>query len=607
MSQRKMRAGQLVSPFGTGAVIDHGGESFSCMDVSKWPQGDCPVIPNNPLRPVLGLDVRSPPTGDRSGEVPVCRFPRWLFCPTCRRLYHYTAALEAASNGEEPRCPTPDCEGTRLNPMRFIAACKQGHLQDVDWFRWAHRNAQASSSGQCSRQTAQLFFQTTGASGGDFNAMSVECGSCHTSNTLEGLTQGPYTFGCAGRQPWQEQHQAANCTELPRVFPRVASNVYYAQTRSAIDIAVQSGGRAGGQLQAFAAWLDKWPLVGTLRGLAPQLGGSVPKELYEGDAREAMRLFGIREAEALAGFAAAISAAPRGGGPQPDGPPDNSQQGILLREWPHLSRPTPVDTRSLRTSVISLAGQWPAEFSRVFEQVTLVHRLREVRALLGFRRVHPDSSAALVPVDLGAGTGWLPGVEAFGEGIFLKFHELAISDWEQRVSVPFASRSRELESACDQWGRTPTALHASARFVALHTFAHVLVRRLAFDAGYSAASIRERIYCGIGSQPAAGVMLYTSDGDSEGSLGGLVRQGEPDRLFGTVGRALADMSWCSADPVCRELEAQGVDGLNSAACHACALVSETSCSYNNSLLDRRLLIGAPGIPGLLEELVQAVI
>ncbi len=88
-------------------------------------------------------------------------------------------------------------------------------------------------------------------------------------------------------------------------------------------------------------------------------------------------------------------------------------------------------------------------------------------------------------------------------------------------------------------------------------------------------------------------------------MGGLVRQGEPDRLLQSVRRTLVDLSWCSADPVCSELDRQGIDAMNAAACHACCLVSETSCTFNNSLLDRRLLIGShdKGIAGLVENLV----
>lgn len=74
-------------------------------------------------------------------------------------------------------------------------------------------------------------------------------------------------------------------------------------------------------------------------------------------------------------------------------------------------------------------------------------------------------------------------------------------------------------------------------------------------------------------------------------MGGLSEMGAPERLEEVIYRAVSRSQWCSGDPVCRELEAQGVDGLNRAACHACSLVAETSCTFSNVLLDRVLVSG----------------
>jgi hypothetical protein len=88
-----------------------------------------------------------------------------------------------------------------------------------------------------------------------------------------------------------------------------------------------------------------------------------------------------------------------------------------------------------------------------------------------------------------------------------------------------------------------------------------------------------------------GILIYTSSGDSEGSLGGLAREGEPKRLMKTLISALRDADWCSSDPVCGELWS-GPGSLNHAACHACSLLPETSCQFRNLLLDRSFLVGA---------------
>ena len=129
------------------------------------------------------------------------------------------------------------------------------------------------------------------------------------------------------------------------------------------------------------------------------------------------------------------------------------------------------------------------------------------------------------------------------------------------------------------------------KFVLLHTLAHLLVRQLAFECGYAASSLRERIYASDKGTPMSGILIYTADSDAEGSLGGLVRQGNKDRFIPTLITALERGQWCSADPVCRELSGQGMNGLNRAACHSCSLLSETSCISHNSLLDRMLLLG----------------
>lgn len=599
MSKKSIRAPQLVAPFGPGAIVELGGESFTCMDISRWPAGECPVLPDNPLQSVLGKAIRRPPVEESTAEVPFYRFPRWLFCPSCSRLYDYRSRVDQDNSFATPACDQARCKKASLVPMRFVAVCEQGHLQDVDWFRWAHRNTQISENGQCTRQTAKLKFITTGASGGDFNAMTIRCESCNSTNTFEGLTSRPYPFKCQGRQPW-ERYSESNCESAPRVFPRAASNVYYSQTRSALDI--RDGGKEqAGRQEALINWLNPHPNLQGLRSVAKLIPDWEKRtEIYQNLVEEAVRQFGLAEDVTRNAVIEAIKADVSEREVNGSNTGGNSQHEILISEWPVLSSKRSIKSAFLQTRPFLTEGVWPESYSKPFEQITLVDRLREVRALVGFRRMRPDNSATEVEVDLGQGLDWLPGIDTFGEGIFVKLSESYVSSWEGQVQLLLTERMSQLRNACMRWGRDPAEVYASPRFIALHTLAHGLLRRLAFDAGYSSTSIRERIYCSLGGDRAAGILLYTSEGDSEGSLGGLVRQGDLSRFLGTLQRALADLSWCSADPVCGEMEHQGVDGMNAAACHACALVGETSCAFNNSLLDRRLLVGSIDgrIPGL---------
>jgi hypothetical protein len=139
--------------------------------------------------------------------------------------------------------------------------------------------------------------------------------------------------------------------------------------------------------------------------------------------------------------------------------------------------------------------------------------------------------------------------------------------------------------------------------------AHMVISQLVFECGYSAASLRERLYISADEKaPMAGILVYTAAGDTEGTLGGLVRLGRPSRLAPIMSRALSRASWCSADPVCSEnLGGQGSRRTNLAACHACILLPETSCETINHGLDRAMVIGTPDDRerGLMASLLDA--
>ena len=120
-----------------------------------------------------------------------------------------------------------------------------------------------------------------------------------------------------------------------------------------------------------------------------------------------------------------------------------------------------------------------------------------------------------------------------------------------------------------------------------------IFNQLSFECGYGTSSIRERIYCGKfdDSFGMCGVLIYTASGDSDGSLGGLVRQGEPGRIEDTIISALKNALWCSSDPVCMQSPGQGTDSCNLAACHNCTLLPETCCELGNRFLDRGITVG----------------
>ena len=245
----------------------------------------------------------------------------------------------------------------------------------------------------------------------------------------------------------------------------------------------------------------------------------------------------------------------------------------------------------------------PKGFENYIEKVVLVERLREVRALIGFTRIESPGdfeSIADIPDEQRAPLSrrdplWVPGAEVRGEGLFIQFKEDVVAKWCESVT--------DLEGiffdAHRRWRKVrnipkPEAAFPGIRYILLHSFAHAIMRQIALECGYAQASIRERIYsqeAGTNKNAMAGILLYTSAADSEGTLGGLVNIGDPDNLGRHFEQALEQARVCSSDPLCAEHH-PGLDkrSLHGAACHACLFSPETSCERGNKYLDRRVLI-----------------
>ena len=222
------------------------------------------------------------------------------------------------------------------------------------------------------------------------------------------------------------------------------------------------------------------------------------------------------------------------------------------------------------------------------KSIALIHKVREVRALTGFTRLNPPGSS-----DLGRNepnfvaikkpeTTWYPAYEVRGEGIFIEFNRGALAQWLDGN----AEAHRRAKQITDNYASTlmseARGREITPQFLFLHSLAHMLIRQLSFECGYSAASLRERIYSSESeTNPMAGILIYTASGDSEGTLGGLVRQGYEDSFPRVFRQAIESGRICSNDPVCISSEGQGRDALNLSACHTCLLLPETSCEEFN--------------------------
>ena len=587
---RKLRRGQTLTPFGVGAVFDVLGESFVAEDITRW-KGSPEIIKAPRLTARLGIShIRTAPPAPTSNRIeeligasgmPFWRFPRWLFCSSCRVMTWWR--VDDENWGEAPRCKA--CNARRqLTPMRFIMICGNGHLDDVDWRYWAHSDANTRNQKQC--QHAKLRFLIRKGVGGGLQSLVVRCDACGAERSLKGIAfpNTPRSIGirCRGGQPWQFPNQRADCDVNPVIVQRGASNVHFPDIRSAIDIPPESDFAPEGETAARIRSNTNFELL-ERQPDHPMRGGLIALIATDEDSTEDEVIGQLEQATGKA-------LTPPAGGH------GDSEEAILRDEWTALTmapvrEPHPRDNFVTRHVDIrhelgpqAVPDQVKTLMSKL-DDLVQVTRLREVRVLSAFSRYTQD---ALVRPDLGAGRNWLPGIETFGEGIFFSIKSAALGSWENGTAPTKAARvlgSRLANSYFARWLPDPTP-----RFLLLHTLAHILMRQLIFETGYSSASVRERIYAD--EREMAGVLIYTAAGDSEGTLGGLVRQGEARRFVSLLANALRQATWCSLDPVCGESVGQGTDALSLAACHGCSLVSETSCTAANVLLDRNLLIHA---------------
>lgn len=190
-------------------------------------------------------------------------------------------------------------------------------------------------------------------------------------------------------------------------------------------------------------------------------------------------------------------------------------------------------------------------------------------------------------------TNWYPAYEVRGEGIFIEFDENAIFEW-QKNNPEIQSRVDVLnENYRKSFIGQSKPRKITAKFLLLHTISHALIKQLSFECGYSIASLKERLYCSeiADGKQMSGIFIYTASGDSEGTMGGLVRQGCADTFPGIFKKAMEEAMTCSNDPVCGLSMGQGRDSLNLSACYSCCLIPETSCEEFNIFLDRGTIVG----------------
>lgn len=593
----ELRQSQLLTTYGPGSLVDLPKQAVIIGGLDSWRFTRAPeVIIEDRLVSYLRrhddfaqIELRAPPTADGSDQdfsgVAAYQFPQWFIVQApetwgdnvrSRRLVH----ISELQNGKA----RVNGKNFSVTPMRFVRACVNGHISDIDWPALVHRDG-APCYGQ-------LVLDERNTSG-DLAGSAVRCSACKQSINLSTLADrrlGASILGpCGGEQPWLNTIDHRPCVDdkgaptKSRFLNRSASNAYFPQLVRVISIPDDEVSPARAVVdQLWSDYLidvetraDMEVIIKT-RKVKPVVGDLEPDLIWAEIERR--RALGQEDADVEEALTL-----------------KQSELRTLLNQPPEQDEQPELDSKFFaRTLIDRPAPSGPMSY---IERVVLVHKLREVSAQIGFTRFESGVTDIEGELDLNVQRAplasryeWLPAVENHGEGIFLALDKDKVQAWMERPAV--IERAAQLSESFDKWRQqrknTRDLEFPGLPYIMLHSLSHLLLTAVSLECGYSASSIRERIYA---SQEGYGVLLYTGTSDSEGTLGGLVEVGRHLELHLRAALSLGQL--CSNDPVCAQHDPldEHIDRhLHGAACHGCLLISETSCERRNELLDRALVV-----------------
>jgi len=601
MAKNELRLSQLIRTFGPGSMVDLPAHSVVVGGLEQWTmRGEAFVTLSEPrlqarleqflksshrLDDGARLSLRVPPiildtrAADTNGvTAPI--FPAWFVCNDAepaeagairrRRLVRWTD-LDAKTRA---RFEFDDGRKSRVTPIRFVAACQSGHLQDINWTWVVH-------GGTCGRE---MWLEEKGTSA-DPADTSIVCG-CGQRLSLQDAFQPGRLGKCRGERPWLLDRDPDGCDHNLKLLTRTATNTYFPQVYTVISLPSEEDDLAKlvDELSGDLADVQSVADLATFRRLSSKI-----RAAFEGipDADIFDRLTRQREG-AEAGMKGSAKLA---------------EFDLLACGRPQIGHDHP---KSKLYAESLPRDRWDAgapDFDlSAIKALVAVHRLREVSALYGFTRFEAapsvaddgveDVQLAVLGAPISKGADWLPAVEQFGEGLFIHFDPAKIGTWLAEPKV--IERNDKLVAGFEHW-RKRFADHPPAYpgtpYVLLHSLSHALMAEIALDCGYPSSALKERIYALPGEPDRFAILIYTASPGAQGTLGGLVSTAP--RFAAILRGALDRLAVCSNDPVCADHEPDDRSGdraTHGAACHGCLLIAETSCEARNQSLDRALLV-----------------
>ena len=512
-------------------------------------------------------------------------FPIWKLCTDSSHRGRYVLHEDASG-----RCPV--CGQAKATAIRFVSACSDGHLDEVDWDYVVHRDTKCSGipEGASRSSDRSRFFHWT--EGGTVSSIVLQCPRCNTeSNFGEAYYAG---FNCTGRHPQRERVGSkplrGGCEKDAKIIQRQASSLRIPEVRTLFsigpvvtDLHICLSDRAvKGALLVPPVPSSKNDCLNRLESVHKGINlKKTINEVRNADEWEVLNAIRHTVKDDVRGFEnllkgefrELVTASIKGAPPRESLRPKSK---ILFE----------VDPNKIGT----VRGSAGTKFL-----ITPIKRLRTVTVQTGFRRavrMKENDIPDVVDISSLSDGKKYPGVEFLGEGIFIRLADPGAVMVGGEASKKWLSAKPDLYKD-RQILRDPSGPCAEIDpvFVWWHTLSHALIRTISEYAGYSSSSIRERIYLDdIAGKKIGGMVMYATQPGNDGTMGGLISL--VTHFESILGAAMERVVSCSGDPLCWDQQFGNMK-LNGAACYGCVMNSETSCEHRNMWLDRRVLAENP--------------
>lgn len=593
-----VRFSHLMTYSGVGAIArDKDDLLVSVVDTRYWTDESGNISAENipyveRVKSALGLsqDLRKPPeakeleNGKIEGNyIPTVLFPSFFRCKKCRMLHQNLWSKTDQKSVDNVKCE--HCN-SRLEQLSWCASSTLGELAEVPWHYVCHQG----SSVKCEVDYTNSYLKLTNIANGK---LQIECTRCFSKNRD---VQKSKLTRLNTIQPWiyqqGEQLPPQNISILEVNDPRI----YSPSTMNALVIPPESR-------------VDKSTVINRL------FNNSKFRHDFDTARNNLQKKRVLKQAATKYRCSVdEISAAMR---QIEDGYPflNVIESGDLFKDEYDAFLAVMEDVSDEEDFVtVHKTSNWKdlgdsltdelLLINKLVDNLIVVKRLREIQVFKGFSRLpaqkentKPESGTenekeekVITAPDIVGKSDWLPAIELFGEGLFFTLNENILSEWESIPGV--MKRANEVEHRYENSDLLfDFDLTVTPRFLLLHTISHLLIRELESVAGYPAASLKERIYHSKDNK-MAGILIYTAVPDIAGTLGGIIENAQPREFLKLLSGSFKHAQWCSHDPVCTEHLGQGPSWLNRAACHACALLPETSCEFGNVFLDRVFIKGS---------------